>query len=476
MTSRSPCPAERSILGIRQIAVGSPELATGSEYVVFLWTGKSGLTQIIGLSQGLFLAVKDAAGNIALTSRPAADEPDAGPKRPSGFEAPIAAGSMVLRWSEAASARIQEGVKRGRESTSMRLTWRRTLMLAASLAAVSSVASGYAHWVFYGSRSAPFNGVPAIFNLGSLTNNTVSYFISEQTPGPLMPGDSALNVVSQIQAAAAVWNTVPSSTIRVAFGGFAAIGAPQTAAQITPGIDVVFDDDVTPGLVAQTRLTLPSDLSIVAKGAPFVPILRSTITLRRNLTTPFPMGSYYDVFFMTVVHEFGHALGLQHTLTSGVMSTTYTSATTKAAPLSADDIAGISLLYPTQTYAQGTGTVSGTVLVAGQGGVNMAQRSRAFGEWDGDQRAEQSRRNVPDSRGAAGSLLRVRESPAAAANRRVHSGQHRAAGRFAGESIPCQHGIRQRISRGHAGLDPGGNRHGGGRDGFAWGGLQPANA
>ena len=30
----------------------------------------------------------------------------------------------------------------------------RILMLAASLAAVSSIASGYAHWVFYGSRSA----------------------------------------------------------------------------------------------------------------------------------------------------------------------------------------------------------------------------------------------------------------------------------------------------------------------------------
>lgn len=245
------------------------------------------------------------------------------------------------------------------------------LMLVASLAAVSSVASGYAHWVFFAGRTAPFNGVPATFTLGSLTNNTVSYFISDQGPTPLNPGDSVANVVSQIQAAAAVWNTVPSSNIRVAFGGFAAIGAPQTALQATPGIDVVFNDDVLPGLVAQTSLTLPADLSPVANGASSVPILRSTITLRRNMTSPNPMGSYDDVFFTTVVHEFGHALGLQHTLTSGAMSTIYTSATTKAAPLSPDDIAGISLLYPAQGYAQGTGTVSGSVLVAGQG-VNMA--------------------------------------------------------------------------------------------------------
>lgn len=59
--------------GIRQISIGSPELTPGAEYVVFLWAGKSELTQIIGLSQGLFLAVKDAAGNINLT-RPAAEE------------------------------------------------------------------------------------------------------------------------------------------------------------------------------------------------------------------------------------------------------------------------------------------------------------------------------------------------------------------------------------------------------------------
>src|SRR5580698_149786 len=94
---------------------------------------------------------------------------------------------------------------------------RRILMLAAVLAAVSSVASGYAHWVFFGGRSAPFTPVPAIFNLGSLTNNTVSYFISDQTPSALAPSDSVSNLVSQIQAAAAVWNTVPSSNIRVAF-------------------------------------------------------------------------------------------------------------------------------------------------------------------------------------------------------------------------------------------------------------------
>jgi len=57
--------------GVRQVVAGAPVLAPGTEYVVFLWTSKSGLTQVIGLSQGLFLVNTDTSGN-KLLSRPAA--------------------------------------------------------------------------------------------------------------------------------------------------------------------------------------------------------------------------------------------------------------------------------------------------------------------------------------------------------------------------------------------------------------------
>jgi hypothetical protein len=59
--------------GMQQVVVGAPVIATGSEYVVFLWTGKSGLTQIMGLSQGLFLVSEKGSGKITLT-RPAASD------------------------------------------------------------------------------------------------------------------------------------------------------------------------------------------------------------------------------------------------------------------------------------------------------------------------------------------------------------------------------------------------------------------
>ena len=39
---------------LRQMFSGTPKFQTGDEFVFFLWTGPSGLTQIMGLTQGLF--------------------------------------------------------------------------------------------------------------------------------------------------------------------------------------------------------------------------------------------------------------------------------------------------------------------------------------------------------------------------------------------------------------------------------------
>jgi len=45
--------------GVRQSVTGAPELKAGQEYVLFLWTSRSGLTQVIGLSQGRFSVLGD---------------------------------------------------------------------------------------------------------------------------------------------------------------------------------------------------------------------------------------------------------------------------------------------------------------------------------------------------------------------------------------------------------------------------------
>jgi hypothetical protein len=53
--------------GLRQTFSGTPALAEGGEYLLFLWTGPSGLTQLIGLSQGVFAVAKDEQGGLVAT-------------------------------------------------------------------------------------------------------------------------------------------------------------------------------------------------------------------------------------------------------------------------------------------------------------------------------------------------------------------------------------------------------------------------
>ncbi|MBM3749065.1 MAG: hypothetical protein FJW34_25135 [Acidobacteria bacterium] len=59
--------------GLRQAFAGAPKLQAGSEYVLFLWTGASGLTTIMGFSQGLFDVHRDIAGG-AFAARMATSE------------------------------------------------------------------------------------------------------------------------------------------------------------------------------------------------------------------------------------------------------------------------------------------------------------------------------------------------------------------------------------------------------------------
>ena len=53
--------------GVRQVWGGAPQLDNGADCVFFLWTGKSGLTQVMGLSQGLFRVAQDGSTDPAVT-------------------------------------------------------------------------------------------------------------------------------------------------------------------------------------------------------------------------------------------------------------------------------------------------------------------------------------------------------------------------------------------------------------------------
>ena len=60
--------------GMRQVVAGAPTLSAGREYVLFLWTSRSGLTQLMGMSQGLFAVERTAAGDVIATRAAAGEQ------------------------------------------------------------------------------------------------------------------------------------------------------------------------------------------------------------------------------------------------------------------------------------------------------------------------------------------------------------------------------------------------------------------
>jgi uncharacterized protein (TIGR03437 family) len=222
----------------------------------------------------------------------------------------------------------------------------------------------FAHYQFlhYQSRSAPFTPAPEKFDLNALPDRAVRYYVAEDGPEQKAAGDSFTSILSQIRMAAEAWSAVETSELRLVFGG---LFTPDSS-QSSPRVEVLFDE-IPPGLVALGGPTTRGEMVNGADGA-FVPILRSVLILQKDLTD---RPSWSDAFFLTVVHEMGHALGLQHTLTSSVMSTQVTRASTRSKPLGVDDAAGLSLLYPAPGYASKVGAISGRVTLGGSG-VHLA--------------------------------------------------------------------------------------------------------
>lgn len=58
---------------VRQTFPGTPQFRIGDDYVFFLWTGRSGLTQVIGLTQGLF-ALSPGSADAPTATRAASRE------------------------------------------------------------------------------------------------------------------------------------------------------------------------------------------------------------------------------------------------------------------------------------------------------------------------------------------------------------------------------------------------------------------
>src|SRR5580698_2416046 len=150
--------------------------------------------------------------------------------------------------------------------------------MTAALTALSSIASGYYHFVYFAGRSGQFNPINLRFDLAQLTNNTVYYFISDQGPDIFVRGDSFTAVISELQLAAQAWNNVPGSQIKLGYGGLENSATQQSA----PGIDVVFTNQIPYGVLAQTKVTTYSNVSFINNTTSFLPILRAQVQLQQN--------------------------------------------------------------------------------------------------------------------------------------------------------------------------------------------------
>ena len=216
------------------------------------------------------------------------------------------------------------------------------------------------------------------------TRGPVRYFVNDQDG----PGLGAEDLQAAVARAFAVWDAVPTSSISYEFAGF-------TAAR--PGED---DGRSTLGFLDRPDLEMVLASTSLLVDEVTGEILESDIWFNTSFDWSVAASGESTRFDLESIalHEIGHFSGLGHSALGEteirpgggrrviaaetvMFPIAYARGTTSGRTLRADDIAGISDLYPTGAFTKETGSLSGRIVQGGQGlyGVHVVAFDLARG-------------------------------------------------------------------------------------------------